>query len=64
MPIQCQEIITRDNVSIDVSAVAYSRVTDAGRLTIPTSRRLLVAIRTDPGPAARGTFRPTRSCSP
>jgi SPFH domain / Band 7 family len=38
MPIQSQEIITRDNVSIDVSAVAYYRVTDAGRLTIPTSR--------------------------
>jgi regulator of protease activity HflC (stomatin/prohibitin superfamily) len=29
MPIQSQEIITRDNVSIDVSAVAYYRVTDA-----------------------------------
>jgi regulator of protease activity HflC (stomatin/prohibitin superfamily) len=29
MPIQSQEIITRDNVSIDVSAVAYYRVVDA-----------------------------------
>jgi regulator of protease activity HflC (stomatin/prohibitin superfamily) len=29
MPIQSQGIITRDNVSIDVSAVAYFRVTDA-----------------------------------
>src|SRR5437762_6683417 len=29
MPIQSQGIITRDNVSIDVSAVAYYRVTDA-----------------------------------
>jgi regulator of protease activity HflC (stomatin/prohibitin superfamily) len=29
MPIQSQEIITRDNVSIDVAAVAYYRVTDA-----------------------------------
>jgi regulator of protease activity HflC (stomatin/prohibitin superfamily) len=28
MPIQSQEIITRDNVSIDVSAVAYYRVID------------------------------------
>jgi len=29
MPIQSQGIITRDNVSVDVSAVAYSRVVDA-----------------------------------
>src|SRR5436305_1047424 len=29
MPIQSQGIITRDNVSIDVSAVAYYRVVDA-----------------------------------
>src|SRR5436309_12585026 len=29
MPIQSQGIITHDNVSIDVSAVAYYRVTDA-----------------------------------
>ncbi len=29
MPIQSQGIITRDNVSVDVSAVAYFRVTDA-----------------------------------
>lgn len=29
MPIQAQEIITRDNVSINVSAVAYFRVVDA-----------------------------------
>ena len=29
MPIQSQGIITRDNVSLDVSAVAYYRVTDA-----------------------------------
>src|SRR5512133_2491930 len=28
MPIPAQEIITRDNVSIDVSAVAYYRVID------------------------------------
>jgi regulator of protease activity HflC (stomatin/prohibitin superfamily) len=29
MPIQSQGIITCDNVSVDVSAVAYFRVTDA-----------------------------------
>src|SRR5437868_14420536 len=29
MPIQSQGIITRDNVSVDVSAVAYFQVTDA-----------------------------------
>src|SRR5487761_1070792 len=29
MPIQSQEIITRDNVSVDVSAVAYFRIVDA-----------------------------------
>src|SRR5678810_786389 len=31
MPIQSQGIITHDNVSVDVSAVAYYRVTDAAR---------------------------------
>src|SRR3954447_15592649 len=31
MPIQSQGIITRDNVSIDVSAVAYYRVADVIR---------------------------------
>jgi len=34
MPIQSQGIITRDNVSIDVSAVAYYRVTDATRSVV------------------------------
>ena len=34
MPIQSQGIITRDNVSIDVSAVAYYRVTDAIRSVV------------------------------
>src|SRR5438477_1767047 len=29
MPIQSQGIITRDNVSVDVSAVAYYRIVDA-----------------------------------
>src|SRR3954451_23048159 len=34
MPIQSQGIITRDNVSVDVSAVAYYRVADAIRSVI------------------------------
>ena len=34
MPIQSQGIITRDNVSIDVSAVAYYRVADAIRSVV------------------------------
>jgi regulator of protease activity HflC (stomatin/prohibitin superfamily) len=34
MPIQSQGIITHDNVSIDVSAVAYYRVTDATRSVV------------------------------
>ena len=34
MPIQSQGIITRDNVSIDVSAVAYYRVIDAARSVV------------------------------
>src|ERR1700734_882090 len=34
MPIQSQGIITRDNVSVDVSAVAYYRVTDAVRSVV------------------------------
>lgn len=34
MPIQSQGIITQDNVSVDVSAVAYYRVTDAAKSVI------------------------------
>ncbi|GLY29707.1 slipin family protein [Kineosporia sp. NBRC 101731] len=34
MPIQSQGIITRDNVSVDVSAVAYFRVVDATRSVV------------------------------
>jgi regulator of protease activity HflC (stomatin/prohibitin superfamily) len=34
MPIQSQGIITRDNVSVDVSAVAYYRVTDVIRSVV------------------------------
>jgi regulator of protease activity HflC (stomatin/prohibitin superfamily) len=34
MPIQSQGIITRDNVSVDVAAVAYYRVADAIRSVV------------------------------
>ncbi|MCW2575438.1 MAG: band 7 protein, partial [Modestobacter sp.] len=34
MPIQSQGIITRDNVSVDVSAVAYFRVLDATKSVV------------------------------
>ena len=34
MPIQSQGIITKDNVSVDVSAVAYYRVTDARKAVL------------------------------
>src|ERR1700736_2130271 len=34
MPIQSQGIITRDNVSVDVSAVAYYRVVDAKKSVV------------------------------
>lgn len=34
MPIQSQGIITRDNVSVDVSAVAYYRVVDAAKAVV------------------------------
>ncbi|WP_264006351.1 SPFH domain-containing protein, partial [Mycolicibacterium sphagni] len=34
MPIQSQGIITRDNVSVDVSAVAYFKVVDAVKSVI------------------------------
>src|ERR1700709_808848 len=34
MPIQSQGIITRDNVSVDVSAVAYFRVVDATKAVV------------------------------
>jgi regulator of protease activity HflC (stomatin/prohibitin superfamily) len=34
MPIQSQGIITRDNVSVDVSAVAYYKVADAVRSVV------------------------------
>ncbi len=34
MPIQSEDIITRDNVSVDISAVAYFRVVDAVKAVI------------------------------
>ena len=34
MPIHSQGIITRDNVSVDVSAVAYFKVVDAVRSVV------------------------------
>ncbi|MGY2063264.1 SPFH domain-containing protein, partial [Nocardia gipuzkoensis] len=34
MPIQSQGIITRDNVSVDISAVAYFRVIDAEKAVV------------------------------
>jgi regulator of protease activity HflC (stomatin/prohibitin superfamily) len=37
MPIQSQGIITRDNVSVDVSAVAYYRVVDPVRSVVAAS---------------------------
>jgi len=39
MPIQSQGIITRDNVSVDVSAVAYYRIVDAVKSVVATSAR-------------------------
>jgi regulator of protease activity HflC (stomatin/prohibitin superfamily) len=38
MPIQPQKIITRDNVSIDVSAVAYYQIVDPARAVIAVER--------------------------
>ena len=38
MPIQSQGIITRDNVSVDVSAVAYFRVVDAVKSVVAIER--------------------------
>ena len=38
MPIQSQGIITRDNVSVDVSAVAYYRVVDAVKSLVEIGR--------------------------
>ena len=54
MPIQSQGIITRDNVSVDVSAVAYYRVDDAVRSVVAIEN---VACRDQPDrpdDAARG----------
>ena len=34
MPVQSQGIITRDNVSVDIAAVAYLRVVDARKSVV------------------------------
>ena len=39
MPIQSQGIITRDNVSVDISAVAYFRVVDPMKSVIAIEKR-------------------------
>src|SRR5690242_21564521 len=39
MPIQSQGIITKDNVSVDVSAVAYFRIKDAVRSVVAIEDR-------------------------
>ena len=57
MPIQSQGIITKDTVSIDVSAVAYCRVEDPVRsvLTIEKRRGRDRATRAKPWPGADGS---------
>ncbi len=44
MPIQSQGIITRDNVSVDVSAVAYFRVVDAIKSVVAIEKNVHTAI--------------------
>ena len=39
MPIQSKGIITRDNVSVDISAVAYFRVVDPLKTVIAIEKR-------------------------
>ena len=60
MPIQSQGIITKDNVSIDVSAVAYYRVEDAIRsvIAIENVRVSDQPDRADHSPRGRGTSHP------
>src|SRR5580658_927417 len=57
MPIQSQGIITRDNVSVDVSAVAYFRVVDAVKSVVAIENVGAaidqIARRRRPGTAAR-----------
>ena len=53
LPIQSQGIITRDNVSVDVSAVAYFRVIDAMKAVVAIENvRAAIAYR--PDDAAQG----------
>jgi regulator of protease activity HflC (stomatin/prohibitin superfamily) len=72
MPIESQGIITRDNVSVDVSAVAYYRVDDAIRSVVAIenvaaainqiAQTTLRAVVGRP-PWTRRCLRPTRSIS-
>jgi regulator of protease activity HflC (stomatin/prohibitin superfamily) len=68
MPIQSQGIITRDNVSVDVSALAYFRVVDAVKsvVAIENVRAVidqiaLTTLREVSTPWTRPCPRPTRS---
>ena len=58
MPIQSQGIITRDNVSVDVSAVAYFRVKDVDALGGGDRERLVRHQPDRPDDAARGRRAP------
>jgi regulator of protease activity HflC (stomatin/prohibitin superfamily) len=61
MPIQSQGIITRDNVSVDVSAVAYFRIVDAVKsvIAIENVRAAIDQIaQTTPRPAVSSTPAP------
>ena len=72
MPIQSQGIITRDNVSVDVSAVAYFKVVDAVK-SVVAIENVYAAIDQSPKrrcarssastPWTRHSRRPTRSTS-
>ena len=72
MPIQSQGIITRDNVSVDVSAVAYFKVVDAVKSVVAIenvtprstrSRRRRYARSSASTPWTKRSRRPTRSTS-
>ncbi|MGR6999315.1 SPFH domain-containing protein [Yinghuangia aomiensis] len=54
MPIQSQGIITRDNVSVDVSAVAYFRVVDAVKSVVAIEKRRRGDQPDSPDDAAQG----------
>src|SRR4051812_16147436 len=66
MPIQSQGIITRDNVSVDVSAVSHYRVADAIRpvIAIEDVSAAINQIAPTPPPAPVGRPPPARAPSP